>query len=181
MPTKSPVGLDVVTGWRTALTTTRGTTGIGAPPTRVLGVAALPPRSVPGPVEGIRHAALRSSCPPGFGPGTDRADDPGWPEFLQWSPDPAALAELERLTAARITALDYPWQAVTDPAPPQVARTYEALRAGLVAAGLPALLAEWAADFASLAHHGGIVECVRWTALPKPPGSPQRSTAPLRR
>ncbi len=92
----------------------------------------------------------------------------GWPEHLVWQPDPGRLAELEQLTEARREALRYPWTAVTDPAPPEVAATYEVLRVALVAAGLPAKLAEIAADLSSLEHLGGIVAVVRWTAAPKP-------------
>lgn len=94
----------------------------------------------------------------------------GWPGHTAWQPTPAVEAVLERLCAARREALVYEWSAVSDPAPPQVAQTYGALRAGLEAAGLPPKLAEWAADFSRLTDLGGIVEVVRWTAMPKPEG-----------
>lgn len=94
----------------------------------------------------------------------------GWPAYLEWQPTPPVLAQLNALCAARRDALRYPWAAVTDPEPAEVADTYEALRVGLVEAGLPPRLAEWAADNTRTLHWMTLVECVRWTAQSKPEG-----------
>ena len=94
----------------------------------------------------------------------------GWPDYLLWDPAPDLVASLDELTVVRRAALRYEWRGVTDPAPHAVALTYEALRRALVNAGLPDQLAEFAADFTRLVELGGIVDVVRWTAIPKPPG-----------
>lgn len=94
----------------------------------------------------------------------------GWPAYLEWRPPSPVLAVLDRLCQARRDACDYEWTAVGDPEPAEVADTLLALTAGLVEAGLPSELAEHAATHTRLLDWMTVVECVRWTAQPKPPG-----------